>query len=141
MSSVPTSSNRALNSRLLSDSPTALARFDRAGLHHFAYTLGDSQNILKVADVLSDAGFHDRIEFGPARHGVSNALAIYLFDPSGNRVEFFAGNPYERDLDRPVITWPSETYLRQGRMWWGAQPPQTFADVVADIVDPEDLLG
>jgi len=114
----------------------ALGRFPRAGFHHVAYTVGDSAKITHVADVVADAGFHEQIEFGPARHGVSNALAIYVRDPAGNRLEFFAGNPFERDLDRPPVTWPYETYWRQGLMWWGAKPPASFASEVGEIVAP-----
>jgi catechol 2,3-dioxygenase len=112
----------------------ALGRFPRAGFHHVAYTVGDSAKIVHVADVVADAGFYEQIEFGPVRHGVSNALAIYVRDPAGNRLEFFAGHAFDRDLDRPPVTWPHETYWRQGLVWWGAKPPASFASEVGEIV-------
>ncbi len=52
-------------------------------LHHFAYWLPDPLAILKAADILAGAMRTDQIERGPGRHGISNAMFLYLKDPDG----------------------------------------------------------
>lgn len=115
----------------------AVGAFPRAAMHHFAYTVGDSANVTRVADVAADAGYRRSIEFGPGRHGVSNAMAIYLRDPSGHRIELYSGD-YVRDLDRPPITWPLAVYDDRGLMWWGQEPPASFRSSVSEIADEQD---
>jgi 3,4-dihydroxyphenylacetate 2,3-dioxygenase len=102
----------------------AIARYETPGFHHVAYNVGDASALLRAADLLADAEVR-QIEFGPGRHGVSDALAMYVRDPDGNRIELFAGD-YVRDLDRPPIRWSWEDYDARGRLWWGQQPPATF---------------
>jgi catechol 2,3-dioxygenase len=98
------------------------------GFHHFAYTLPDAGSLIRTADLLADAGHRSRLQFGPGRHGVSNALTMYFLDPDGNRIEFYTGDPH-RDLDRPPLTWTYEEYESCGRFWWGAQPSDGFYQV------------
>jgi catechol 2,3-dioxygenase len=111
----------------------AFGAFPRAALHHVAYNVGDAGNVARVADLAADGGYRGSIEFGPGRHGVSNAMAIYLQDPCGHRLECYSGD-YVRDLDRPPITWPLTVYRDRGLMWWGDEPPETFRTVVSEIV-------
>lgn len=113
----------------------AFGAYQHAALHHVAYSVGDSANVARVADLAADGGFRAAIEFGPGRHGVSNAMAIYLRDPSGHRLEFYSGD-YERDLDRPPITWPLAAYEDHGLMWWGQQPPASFRET-SNIAEDE----
>jgi catechol 2,3-dioxygenase len=84
-------------------------------------------SLLRVADALSDRGLQGTLEFGPARHGVTNALFLYLRDPSGNRIELYTGD-YVRDRDLPPIRWSWEDFLGKGRQWWGAAAPESFAE-------------
>jgi catechol 2,3-dioxygenase len=103
----------------------ALGRLTGPMLHHVAYCVADSAGISRVADLLSDAGMNKAIQFGPGRHGITNAFTIYILDPSGNRIEFFSGD-YIRDLDRPAIKWTAEEFTDQGLMWWGHPAPPEF---------------
>jgi catechol 2,3-dioxygenase len=121
----------------------AIGQGREAALHHVAYHVGDPSGPLRVADLLGDARVADHIEFGPCRHGVGNALTIYIRDPAGNRLEFYTGD-YERDLDRPPLTWTESEYERQGRDWWGSRPPATFHDQLGRVHDlraPEPRTG
>jgi catechol 2,3-dioxygenase len=103
------------------------------GLHHFAYAIADGATLIRAADLLSDAGFADNIQFGPGRHGATNALAMYFLDPDGNRIEFYSGD-YHRDLDREPIVWSHEDFWKRGRFWWGRPPVDNFP-IPAPILD------
>jgi catechol 2,3-dioxygenase len=96
-------------------------------LHHFAFSLRESADVLRAADLLADAGFADSIEFGPGRHGVTNALFLYVRDPDGNRLELFV-NDYLRDHDSEPVVWSWEEFLRGGRLWWGQPAPEAFQE-------------
>jgi catechol 2,3-dioxygenase len=95
--------------------------------HHVAYLLADTGGPARTADLLADHGYGDRIDFGPGRHGLSNAHFFYALDPAGNRLEFYAGD-YVRDLDRPPIKWSWEDYNERGRAWWSADFPERFRE-------------
>jgi catechol 2,3-dioxygenase len=75
-----------------------------AALHHFAYTVSDPTALIRAADLVGDAGESPRREYGPSRHGATNAFCLYLRDPAGHRLELYT-NDYVRDLDRPPIRW------------------------------------
>jgi catechol 2,3-dioxygenase len=102
----------------------ALGRGD-AALHHVAYTVAQDSALLRAADLMADAGLEARIEYGPSRHGATNAFCLYLRDPAGNRVELYTGD-YNRDLDRPPVRWSAEEYARHGHSWWGLTPGESF---------------
>ena len=80
---------------------------------------------LRAADLIGDAQLKDRLEWGPSRHGATNAFALYVSDPAGNRLELSTGD-YTRDLDRPPLVWRAAGYARQGHSWWGNPPPESF---------------
>jgi catechol 2,3-dioxygenase len=103
----------------------ALGRHAEPAFHHFAYAVSDSNALIRAADLIGDARGQDRIEWGPSRHGATNALAMYTLDPAGNRLELYCGD-YVRDLDRPPLVWRQEDYRHQGHSWWGNPPPESF---------------
>lgn len=105
----------------------ALGAFARPGFHHVAYTLPDVSALSAAADLLADAGLESSIEYGPGRHGATNASMMYVKDPAGNRVELYTGD-YLRDVDRPPIVWTPEAYARKGLLWWGHEPPASFRE-------------
>ena len=56
-------------------------------MHHIAYWLDNSQDVLRAADILCEA---DLQFVGPGKHGISQAMYIYVKDPgSGLRLEIF----------------------------------------------------
>jgi catechol 2,3-dioxygenase len=102
----------------------AVGRDVAAGFHHVAYAMRDAGALISAADLLSDAGWAV-IEYGPGRHGITDAQFLYIRDPDGNRIELYAGD-YVRDLDRPPLTWTLDEYQSRGLLWWGQQPPTSF---------------
>jgi catechol 2,3-dioxygenase len=102
----------------------AIGRDARLGFHHLAYTLRDTAAVISAADLLSDANL-PVIEYGPGRHGITDACFLYIRDPDGTRIELYAGD-YVRDLDRPPFDWTLEEYETTGLLWWGHQPPASF---------------
>uniref|UniRef100_UPI00334056A7 catechol 2,3-dioxygenase n=1 Tax=Castellaniella defragrans TaxID=75697 RepID=UPI00334056A7 len=74
-------------------------------LHHLSFQLGSWEQVLRAADIMSKNRVS--IDMGPTRHGVTNGTTIYFFDPSGNRLETFAGG-YDHYPDMEPITWAWE---------------------------------
>jgi catechol 2,3-dioxygenase len=103
----------------------ACGPWPQPGLHHFAYSVADGQSLLRTADLLGDAGHASALQFGPARHGATNALTMYFLDPDGNRIELFCGD-YHRDLDRAPNIWTTDGFDEGGRFWWGVEPKPEF---------------
>jgi catechol 2,3-dioxygenase len=103
----------------------ALGAATAAAFHHVAYAVADAAALIRAADLLGDARLQRRIEWGPSRHGATNALALYALDPDGNRLELYTGD-YVRDLDRPPLLWHPGDYAEQGHSWWGNPPPESF---------------
>jgi catechol 2,3-dioxygenase len=128
---------RAWLRRATSSHDLVVAEDDVIGFHHLAYAMRDANTVVRAADFISDAGW-PAIEYGPGRHGVSDAYFLYLRDPDGLRVELFAGD-YVRDLDRPPILWQLDEYLERGLVWWGQKPPASF--LLAGSVLERDLVG
>jgi catechol 2,3-dioxygenase len=102
----------------------AIGRDKTAGFHHVAYAMRDSHALVRAADVLTDGGW-PAIEYGPGRHGITDAHFLYIRDPDRNRVELYVGD-YVRDLDRPPAIWRGDEYESRGLLWWGQQPPASF---------------
>lgn len=105
----------------------ALGRHDRPAFHHVAYYTLEPMAVIRTADILADARLHRNIDYGPGRHGVTNAFFIYIRDPFGNRMEIYHGD-YLRDLDHKPIEWSYEEYHDQGLSWWGQAPPDRFRE-------------
>lgn len=103
----------------------ALVKHNETALHHIAYIVDGVAGVVRTADLLADAGYRDAVEYGPGRHGVSNAFFLYVRDPDGHRIEIYAGD-YNRDLDLPPIGWTKEDYNSKGRLWWGPSVPERF---------------
>lgn len=80
------------------------------GLHHIAFFLDDWNAVLKAADVVAKARKNPSLT--PNRHGMTRGATYYMFDPSGNRNETFAGIGYLAQPDRPLVTWTEENFER-----------------------------
>ncbi len=71
-------------------------------LHHFAFKLGDWNEVGRAADLFTMDDVP--IDIGPTRHGITRGQTVYFFDPAGNRNEVFAGGYYAYP-DRPMTVW------------------------------------
>ncbi|KRE23308.1 3,4-dihydroxyphenylacetate 2,3-dioxygenase [Agromyces sp. Soil535] len=85
-------------------------------LHHFAYTVPDATALLHAADVAGALGFGEEIDRGPGRHGISNALFLYLRDPDQHRVELFTTHYQFIDLEEEPIRWDVSN-AKRAQLW------------------------
>ena len=82
-------------------------------------------------DILAGAGLADAIERGPARHGISNALFVYVRDPDGNRMELYTGDYLTGDPDFKTIRWKLDDPRRQ--TLWGPPPPRRWFEEYVQV--------
>jgi catechol 2,3-dioxygenase len=92
--------------------------------HHVGFSLGDPLSIIKACDLLAGAGYAASLERGPARHGISNALFVYVRDPDGNRFELYTGDYLTGNTAAEPIRWHLNNPVRQ--TLWGAPPPRRW---------------
>jgi catechol 2,3-dioxygenase len=85
-------------------------------LHHFAYTVPDATSLIHAADVAGSLGFGNEIDRGPGRHGISNALFLYLRDPDQHRIELFTTHYQFIDLEAEPIRWDVSN-PRRAQLW------------------------
>ena len=105
-------------------------------VHHGGYWLPDAMAVVRTCDILAGAGAADCIERGPGRHGISNALFIYLRDPDGNRIELYASDYSTVDPDFVPIRWSLNDKRRQ--TLWGHHAPRSWfteASLVESVTD------
>ncbi len=93
-------------------------------LHHVGFWLPDAMAVLRACDVLAAAGYYQNIERGPGRHGLSNALFVYIRDPDGHRIELYANDYLTADPDAEPIRWTLEDPRRQ--TFWGHFAPASW---------------
>ncbi|HIW91524.1 MAG TPA: VOC family protein [Candidatus Corynebacterium avicola] len=86
-------------------------------LHHMAFNLENMSDILTAADILAD--FDVTFDLGPGKHGIGQAMYLYVLDPgSGHRVELYAGGYLIFDPDWQPIKWEREKF-KDGLTWYG----------------------
>lgn len=85
-------------------------------LHHFAFAVPDATALIHAADTAGALGCGNEIDRGPGRHGISNALFLYLRDPDQHRVELFNTHYQFIDLEVPPIRW-DVTDPRRAQLW------------------------
>lgn len=95
-------------------------------IHHFGFKLDSWNDLGRAADILTIN--RAQIDAGPMRHGITRGYTIYFFDPSGNRLEFFAGG-YAHYPDHPVRIWEFEE-LPRGIYYYSREIKDTYLTVV-----------
>jgi catechol 2,3-dioxygenase len=100
------------------------AKGDGPRIHHFAYTVPETVQLMTTADLLVRAGIAGQVEFGPARH-FSPGLArfLYLRDPDGHRIELFPTHYQTIDIEDEPIRWKAPEFLIGG---WQTPPERWF---------------
>lgn len=88
--------------------------------HHVAFALENFHDVLTAADILRDAGI--QIDAGPGRHGIGQAMYLYVRDPgSGHRIELYSGGYPIYDPDFEPLRWGLED-MGIGMTWVGDLP-------------------
>ena len=86
-------------------------------LHHLSYNLENFHDVLTAADVLKDL----EISYGtgPGKHGIGQAMYLYVFDPgSDHRIELYGGGYLIFDPDWEALEWKPEEFT-EGMTWYG----------------------
>lgn len=94
----------------------------RGRLHHLCYWYDQVGDLLRAADILREYGIH--IEGGPAKHSITQAMFMYVYEPGGNRVELFNGGYQIFEPDWEPVTWTEQE--KHLRVWWGNELPDSF---------------
>ncbi|WP_054706167.1 VOC family protein [Bacillus sp. JCM 19041] len=94
-----------------------------SSFHHLAYYLDSPDELIRAANLMAENGI--QIEWGPGKHGTSGAQFIYVFEPSGHRVEIWTGGFLIFSPDWEAIEWPAEVG-KLGLEMWGSKPPETY---------------
>ena len=86
----------------------------RDRLHHVAFRVESREEVLRAADIFTEQGCF--IELGPAKHDIGSTFFVYVYEPSGNRIEVCAGGylifaPTGR---RPCGRWSPASAFRHG---------------------------
>lgn len=104
-------------------------------LHHIAYWLDGREDVLRSADILME---HDIfIEAGPAKHNITQAFYLYMYEPGGNRIEIYAGGYLIFAPDWEPVIWRK---AERGRgVYWGGTLPESFKLYGTPVLDQPDL--
>jgi catechol 2,3-dioxygenase len=103
---------------------------NRGRLHHIAYWLDNPEQVLRAADILTENDVF--IESGPAKHNITNAFFLYMYEPGGNRVEIYSGGYLAFAPDWEPFFWRK---AERGRgVYWGGTLPQSFKTYGTPIV-------
>jgi len=104
-------------------------------LHHVAFAVPESHNILSLCDTIgarNDARF---IERGPGRHGVSNAFYLYLRDDDGHRIEVYTTDYFTGDPGHEPLRWDVRDERR--RDFWANPVVPTWYQGSVGMLDLE----
>ncbi|RLL44830.1 hypothetical protein D8M04_08060 [Oceanobacillus piezotolerans] len=91
--------------------------------HHLAYYLDSPDELIRAANIMAENEI--QIEWGPGKHGTSGAQFIYVFEPSGHRVEIWTGGFLIFSPDWEAIEWESSVG-KLGLEMWGSTPPESY---------------
>jgi catechol 2,3-dioxygenase len=94
-----------------------------ASFHHLAYYLDTGDELIRACNIMAENDI--KIEWGPGKHGTSGAQFIYVFEPSGHRVEIWTGGFLIFSPDWEAIKWSSEVG-QLGLDMWGSTPPKSY---------------
>lgn len=98
-------------------------------LHHVAFQVPETSQLMHVCDLLTGQDRESQIEFGPARH-FSPGLArfLYLRDPDGHRVELFPSHYHTIDIEDEPLKWEVPAFKVGG---WVVPPDRWWNDTTA----------
>ncbi len=109
--------NKSYDLAFTKDKSPAHGRF-----HHLTYMMDSREDVLRAADILTEAGV--AIETGPHKHSIGQTFFLYFYEPGGNRIEIGAGGYLIFDPDWKPVVWSREE--RSKGQAWGLQTVSTF---------------
>ncbi len=104
---------------------------NKGRLHHIAFWLESRDELLRAADILKENDIF--IEAGPNKHGITQAIFLYLYEPGGNRVELFSGGYLIFAPDFKPVTWNEKE--RGTGVHWGGVLPESFRQYGTPVAD------
>jgi len=105
-----TATNKSYDVAFTADHYGARGRF-----HHVTYALDSREEVLRAADIFLENGVH--IETGPHKHAIQQTFFLYVYEPSGIRVEVAnAGARLILAPDWQPIVW-TEAERKKGQAW------------------------
>lgn len=109
--------NKSYDLAFTKDRSSAHGRF-----HHLTYMMDSREDVLRAADILTEAGV--AIETGPHKHSIGQTFFLYFYEPSGNRIEIGSGGYLIFDPDWQPVIWNREE--RSRGQAWGLATVSTF---------------
>ncbi|WP_328842730.1 catechol 2,3-dioxygenase [Streptomyces sp. NBC_00258] len=97
----------------------------RGRLHHVCYFYGSPQHLYDIGDIFKD---HDIfVEAGPGKHGISQGMYMYVYEPGGNRVELWGDSGLLIfDPSWETVDWVFEDIAGYGDTWVGQPIAEYF---------------
>lgn len=105
----------------------AFVEFAQPGkMHHVGFYLQDWNDVGNAADWMA---IHKlKRDIGPTRHAITRGQTIYFWEPSGNRIEVYAGG-YTAYPDNPQRTWTADE-LGRGLFYYEGEMIPSFLEIV-----------
>lgn len=116
----------------------AITGGDGPRFHHVGFFVHEAHNVLRTCDRFGALHEEAHLERGPGRHGVSNALYIYLRDPDGHRVEMYTSDYYTGDPDHETLRWSVHDPRR--RDFYGNDVIPTWYTEASAVLDLDGRL-
>jgi catechol 2,3-dioxygenase len=119
---------------------------DGPRLHHVAFTVPETQHLLRACDTAGEIGYGRHVERGPGRHGPGHAMFVYFRDPDGHRVELFNTHYQIMDLENEPVRWdpedPSVAYpwgLPAQKKWFEQATPMAESTLALATPKPNPM--
>lgn len=95
-------------------------------IHHLGFYLQDWSDVGNAADWIALNRL--KLDIGPTRHAITRGLSIYFWEPSGNRIEVYAGG-YTAYPDNPQRVWDADQ-LGRGLFYFSGEMIPSFLEIV-----------
>lgn len=105
----------------------AFVEYEQPGkIHHIGFEIEDWSAIGHAADLMA----FNRLkrDVGPTRHAITRGQTIYFWEPSGNRIEVYAGG-YTAYPDNPQRVWDLD-HLGRGLFYYEGEMQPSFLEIV-----------
>jgi len=97
-----------------------------AKIHHLGFYLNDWRDVGDAADLIAINRL--KLDIGPTRHAITRGHSIYFWEPSGNRIEVYAGG-YTAYPDNPQRIWDFDQ-LGRGLFYFSGELIPSFLEIV-----------